>query len=301
MCYDEDAYKMRGVDWTMQRYLAFDVGGTTIKYGIVGADQTITHRGAMPTERNVDSAILKRLIKVTRDIKDQISIEGIGVSTAGIVAADGSIQYAGPTIPDYQGTPIKAKIEDVAGIPVHVFNDVDAALLGEQAGGVAKGVDDVYCLALGTGIGGAYSHHGELFSGVHGLANSVGYTLYDPKGKTNYEQRAATLSLQSQLQPYAITVIEAFAQAKAGIEPFVKLLTDWAATVASGLAPIVLLFDPEMLIIGGAVSKQGDYLLSLLNPALDQLLTPHFRQTVLKVAALGNDAQLLGSVVPFLK
>lgn len=88
---------------------------------------------------------------------------GIGVSTAGIVGKNGEIQYAGPTIPGYIGTPIKKELEELSGLPVSVVNDVDAALLGERLAGGAKGSDNVYCIALGTGIGGAYFYEGNYF------------------------------------------------------------------------------------------------------------------------------------------
>ncbi len=285
----------------MKRFLAFDVGGTTIKYGVVAEDRSITHRGVVSTDHNADGAILKQLLRVTRALQTKLALAGVGVSTAGIVGADGAIQYAGPTIPNYQGTPLKATLAEVSGKPTHVVNDVAAALLSEQIAGAAQGIASVYCVALGTGIGGAYYHNGELLQGTHGTANSLGYLLYDGASKTTYEQRAATLRLQAQLQPQGISVIEAFARAKAGDAAMMAVLQSWAATVASGLAPIVLLLDPAVLVLGGAVSQQGQYLLDLIAPELDRLLPEGLRQTQLRVAALGNDAQLIGAVTPFLK
>lgn len=283
----------------MSQYLAFDIGGTTIKYGLVTDDLTVHLLGVIPTQHNVNGAILSTLKAVATKILSTTTIDGIGISTAGIVGTDGAIQYAGPTIPNYQGTPLKVALEAATQQSVSVVNDVDAALLGECIGGAAIGSNNAYCVALGTGIGGAYFHQGQLQSGAHGTANSLGYTLYDLDRATNYEQRAATLSLEAQLKPDGVSVIEAFTQAKAGDRHFQARLKQWATTVASGLAPIILLLDPEVLIIGGAVSKQGQYLLDLITPALDQLLPAGFRQTQLKVAALGNDAQLLGAVAPF--
>lgn len=284
----------------MKQYLAFDIGGTTIKYGLVAADQTITARGVVPTEHNANGAILKALQLITNKTLATTKVAGIGVSTAGIVGADGGIQYAGPTIPNYQGTPIKTTLATLSQLPVAVVNDVAAALLGEQIGGAAKGIAEVYCVALGTGIGGAYYRQGQLLSGAHGNGNSVGYLNYQPNSKTNYEQRAATLSLAAQLEPLGLSVIEAFDQAKAGQAPAKDLIQQWVETVATGLAPIILLLDPTVLVIGGAVSQQGQYLLDLLNPALDRLLPSGLRQTELRIAALGNDAQLVGAVAPFL-
>ncbi|MFD0896329.1 ROK family protein [Loigolactobacillus binensis] len=282
-----------------QLYLTFDIGGTTIKYSLIDQQRQLSHGGRCPTEHNQGGHILQQLLKITADYQTQHELSGIGVSTAGIVGAAGQIQYAGPTIPGYQGTPIKAALEKQSGLPVLVVNDVDAALLGEQLAGAAQGKQTVYCVALGTGIGGAYLDHGQLLNGAHATANSLGYTLYDPATKTNYEQRASTLTLDHQLAQLGISVPAAFDRARRSEPPFVTLITDWATEVATGLANIILLFDPEILLIGGAVSQQGDFLLGLLNRALEPLLPPNLCKTELCVTQLADKAQLFGAVAKF--
>lgn len=158
--------------------LAFDVGGTTIKYALLTPELTLEQTGSVPTNKNKDGQILKTLLELSQKFSHKYELAGIGISTAGIVASDGSIQYAGPTILDYQGTPLKARIEEATGLLVFVVNDVDAALLGEAVLGAAKNAKSAYCVALGTGIGGAYLANGQLASGAHGTANSLGYTLF---------------------------------------------------------------------------------------------------------------------------
>ena len=281
--------------------LAFDVGGTTIKYALLTPELTLEQTGSVPTNKNKDGQILKTLLELSQKFNHEYELAGIGISTAGIVASDGSIQYAGPTILDYQGTPIKARLEETTGLSVFVVNDVDAALLGEAVLGAAKNAKSAYCVALGTGIGGAYLANGQLTSGAHGTANSLGYTLFCPKTQTNFEQRASTLSLEAKLAPFNISVKEGFELATAGQEPYLSLLKAWAKEVAQGLSNILLLFDPEVLVIGGAVCQQKDYLLQLLNEQLALLLPPGLCQTKLKVATLADKAQLYGAVYPFIK
>lgn len=278
-----------------QTYIVFDIGGTTIKYGLIDDQMQLTAINRCSTEQNHDGHILKKLLQLTHDFCQSQAITGIGISTAGIVGKDGAIQYAGPTIPNYQGTPLKEALEQSTQLPVFVVNDVAAALLGEQLAGGAQNADSVYCIALGTGIGGAYVNHGRLLSGAHATANSIGYTLYDPKTKTNYEQRASTLVLEGNLKPYHVSVPEAFELAKQKQQPYLQLIQDWALEVAKGVAPILLLLDPQTLIIGGAVSKQGDYLIHLLQQALSQLLPPDLIQTTIRVAQLADKAQLYGA------
>lgn len=283
------------------QYLVFDIGGTSIKYGLIDENLHLTQQGKCLTKHNRDGFILKQLQNVTTEYQQKVDLAGVGVSTAGIVGADGAIQYAGPTIPGYQGTPIKAALMKQTGLPVFVVNDVDAALLGEQLAGGAKGMKSVYCVALGTGIGGAYVANGRLMTGSHATANSIGYTLFDPQTQTNYEQRASTLTLDHALESYNVSVKEAFESAKAGVAPYVDMIDDWAAEVATGLAQVLLLFDPEMLLIGGAVSLQGQYLVDLLTKALTPLLPPNLIKTEINVAKLADKSQLYGAVAGLIK
>ena len=118
--------------------LAFDVGGTTIKYALLTPELTLEQTGSVPTNKNKDGQILKTLLELSQKFNHEYELAGIGISTAGIVASDGSIQYAGPTILDYQGPRSKHDSKKQQGLSVFVVNDVDAALLGEAVLGAAK-------------------------------------------------------------------------------------------------------------------------------------------------------------------
>lgn len=284
-------------------WLAIDVGGTTIKYGLIDQNKNLTHRGKSPTKQNHNNAILKELMRLVSSFSKAYKLDGVGISTAGIVdRVNGKIIYAGPTIPNYINTEIKATLEKEFTIPVYVENDVNAALLGEQLCGTAQGRDDIFCVALGTGIGGAYLKDGRLVDGSHYQANSIGYLLFDPETKTNYEQRASTLILEKELmERQQISVPNAFALARTGRRDIEAVIDGWVKRVAQGLAEIILLFDPKMLLIGGGVSAQGAYLAEKLETAVPLYLPPNFYKTEIKTAQLGNDAALFGAVAPFLE
>lgn len=228
-------------------------------------------------------------------------VVGIGVSTAGIVDQTGTIRYAGPTISNYQGTAIKSTLETKTNLPVNVVNDVDAALLGELLAGSAKDTTSAYCIALGTGIGGAFAINGKLYSGAHNNANSIGYTRFQPQTDTYFEQRAATLTLDTELAKLNVSVKDGFNLAKNGRQPYLHIIENWINQIATGIADILLVLDPEVLIIGGAVAQQGNYLLKLLNRALTVYIPADLFQTDLKTSKLANDAQLLGAISSFLK
>lgn len=275
-------------------YLAFDVGGTTIKYALLDAKFHISQRHQISTEHNQDGHILKQLIKIAKATQATVELSGIGVSTAGIVDEQGTIQYASGTIPGYIGTEIGKQLREQIGLPVSVINDVDAALMGELGLGIAKGCQNVYSLALGTGIGGAYWLDGKLIHGAHRQANAIGYY---PSADGTYEQQAATVSLQDQLQAKGMDVLTLFTQARSGSSDALAILQAWASRVATGIVNVILTLDPALVVVGGAVAKQGEYLEQLLTNAVIAQLPPNFLHTEIRVSQLSNDAQLIGAVV----
>lgn len=276
-------------------YLAFDVGGTTIKYALLDAQLHISQRHQISTEQNQDGHILKQLIKIAKATQAIVELSGIGVSTAGIVDEHGTIQYASGTIPGYIGTELGKQLHEYTGLLVSVINDVDAALMGELGLGIAKGCHNVYSLALGTGIGGACWLDGKLIHGAHRQANAIGY--YPNVDGTTYEQQAATVSLHDQLKIKGIDVPMLFAQARSGSSDALAILQTWASRVATGIVNVILTLDPALVIVGGAVAKQGKFLEELLTNAVIAQLPPNFLHTKIRVSQLSNDAQLVGAVV----
>lgn len=286
----------------MGHYLSIDIGGTYIKYALMDDQHRLVNHQKMTTPENIGYAIFKQIDAITEAAADNYKIDGIGISTAGIVDREkGEIIYAGPTIKDYKGTAFKAWLTEKYKLPVHVENDVNAALLGEIWKGAARNQDNVFCITLGTGIGGAF-YNQLLIDGFHHQANSVGYLLYDPETRTNYEQRASTAALNKMIANELGESLSAkivFERAKNGDETCFSIIKAWTMEVAKGLAQIILLTDPRCILIGGGVSVQGDYLLEQIQNQLETFLPANFLKTELKIAELFNNAALYGAVYPF--
>lgn len=284
----------------MSYYLAIDIGGTFVKYGKVDTKGNLLFKNQIATPLNENEAILNKVKEIiTLIIEGEGLPLGIGISTAGVVNSEtGEIIYAGPTIPNYLGTNFKTSLEAKFAIPVHVNNDVKAALLGEQWQGAAKGKMDVYCITLGTGIGGAYFHD-QLVTGTSFKAGEVGYLLYEKETKTNYEERASTSALKIRADKElgtSVNLIELFEKARANDPDANRIIDAWTNDIAEGLAQIIILLDPQLLLIGGGVSKQGDFLLGKIEQQMENFLPKDFSKTVLKCTQLGNDAALYGAV-----
>lgn len=289
----------------MTYFLAIDVGGTFIKYGKVATDGRLVSKDQVATPYNERRAIVNKVEGiVTMVMADEGRPSGIGISTAGVVDTDsGEVIYTGPTIANYDGTNFKQYLETAFNIPVMVNNDVNAALLGEQWQGAAKDQSDVYCITLGTGIGGAYFHN-QLVTGTGSKAGEVGYLLYDRQKDTTYEQRASTSALKERAEQEfgrSVNLIELFADAKANDAASNRIIDAWASDVAEGLAQIIIIVDPKLLLIGGGISQQGDFLLKKIARYIGYFLPNGFSQTELRCTALGNDAALLGAVSYYFK
>lgn len=282
----------------MKQYLAIDIGGTFIKYGLIGQAEVIQEAGKRPTPVNENKAIVQTVKSIVNEQMQETDLSGIGISTAGIVDRKrGEIIYAGPTIIDYIGTNFKDELA-YTNLPVHVTNDVDSALLGEIWRANHPLDEAVFCLTLGTGIGGAYYKQG-LQSGAHLQAHSIGYLLYDEADETTYEMRASTSALNDMIAKDLspdLSTIDFFDLAKANDPAALAILTSWANEVARGIAQIILIIDPERIIIGGGISAQGDYLLKVIEEEVQRHLPPNFMKTKLSIAKEKNDAALYGAV-----
>lgn len=285
-----------------ETFLAIDIGGTYIKSAFFNTRQEMYGQTKVKTSNNIDVKIVTQVKQLIHQAMETEPINGVGISTAGIVDRHtGEIIYAGPTIPHYTGTDLKKELSQASGLPVTVENDVNAALLGEVWKGAGHGKNHLYCITLGTGIGGAYFDNG-MVDGHHLQANSVGYLLYDPHTQTNYEMRASTTALNNKVkQQYGekTSTVEIFTHAKNGEPSCINLIEEWCREIAKGLAQIILIHDPSCIIIGGGVSAQGDFLLESIQNKVKEFLPQGFLKTNIQLAQLTNHAALYGAVYPF--
>ncbi len=285
-------------------YLAVDVGGTTIKFAIIDDQFEIIKREVIDTPNNIDLRIVDAICKVAIELKKDYDFEYIGVSTSGVVdTTKAEIVSSGINILNYVGTNFQKELGDILGVPVYADNDVNCALLGEQWLGCAKGLDEVFCLALGTGIGGAY-YLNSLPQGSNFSAGEIGQARYDAKTGTNYEQRASTIALDKKIKAELdsnLSVKQFFDNCKLGDEKSLAVLDEWLFYLAEGIVDMLLILDPKYVVIGGAVSQQGDYLITKLVEKIRELNPIKINKTQFLAASLGNDAGLYGAISVFAK
>ena len=296
----------------MMYYICIDIGGTSIKYGVLSEKGEIFIDGTVSTKvTEKENFILSDVKKLVRNILDEYEnyeIKGICISTAGVVNPEkGEIAYAGPTIPKYTGTKIKEELEKEFSIPCEVENDVNCAGLGEYWKGAGKGSKSMVCLTIGTGIGGSVILDGKLLNGIGYTAGEIGYM--DVNG--SYIQNIASSKyLVEKVQKEkeekegitdAITGVDIFELAKKGDEICIAGINEIISNLAVGVRNIIYLLNPEVIVIGGGITAQKEYLEEKIRKEVnDGMISDMFRKTRIELAQQGNQAGLLGALYNFL-
>ena len=296
----------------MMYYICIDIGGTSIKYGVLSDKGEIFIDGTVSTKvTEKENFILSDVKKLVRNILDEYEnyeIKGICVSTAGVVNPEkGEIAYAGPTIPKYTGTKIKEELEKEFSISCEVENDVNCAGLGEYWKGAGKGSKSMVCLTIGTGIGGSVILDGKLLNGIGYTAGEIGYM--DVNG--SYIQNiASSRYLVEKVQKEkeekegitdAITGVDIFELAKKGDEICIAGINEIISNLAVGVRNIMYLLNPEVIVIGGGITAQKEYLEEKIRKEVnDGMISDMFRKTRIELAQQGNQAGLLGALYNFL-
>lgn len=290
-------------------YICIDIGGTSIKYGVLSDKGEIFIDGTVSTKvTEKENFILSDVKKLVRNILDEYEnyeIKGICVSTAGVVNPEkGEIAYAGPTIPKYTGTKIKEELEKEFSISCEVENDVNCAGLGEYWKGAGKGSKSMVCLTIGTGIGGSVILDGKLLNGIGYTAGEIGYM--DVNG--SYIQNIASSKyLVEKVQKEkvekegitdAITGVDIFELAKKGDEICIAGIDEIISNLAVGVRNIIYLLNPEVIVIGGGITAQKEYLEEKIRKEVnDGMISDMFRKTRIELAQQGNQAGDRKSVV----
>jgi len=291
--------------------LAIDIGGTSVKMGLVNESGVIhaKHEASVSFD-GYRTPILTTVLKEARAFLDRegASVSGVGVSATGQVDDTlGMVIGTNGKIPGYEGAPIKEAFEREFGLETHVLNDANAAALGECFTGRAKGTENMLMVTLGTGVGGGIVLGGKIFGGTRGIAGELGhFTLYAdgipcPCGKRGcYESYAATTALvrlakeatgEDDLNGRII-----FARAQNGDETMLRVLNRWIDDIAAGISGLVHIFNPQMVLIGGGVSSQEALLMQPLRKRVLGSVMPRFREVLsIERASLGNDAGLIGA------
>ncbi|HHK6921999.1 TPA: ROK family protein [Streptococcus pneumoniae] len=289
------------------KIIGIDIGGTTIKADLYDEFGTsLNHFKEIETIIDYDlgtNQILNQVCDLIGEYTLNHSIDGVGISTAGVVNANtGEIIYAGYTIPGYIGVNFTAEIEKRFGLYTFVENDVNCAALGELWKGQAKDKKNVVMVTIGTGIGGSIIVNGQIVNGFNYTAGEVGYI---PVGNSDWQSKASTTALIHLYQKKSLKTNQTgrtfFTDLRSGDKVAEETFEIFVENLTKDLLTISYLLNPEILILGGGILDSKDILLpeiqsSLAKNAMDNRFLPKN----LVAATLGNEAGRIGAVKNFL-
>jgi len=281
------------------RVLAFDVGGTWVKFGIVDADGRLLFSEQLATQSEPDGkALLTRLLAIAEPLVARHAPAGIAFSTLGIIdAAEGRLVGAVEAIAGYFGQSPKECFERAFGVPVVVENDGNCVALAEGWTGAAAGVRHYLALTLGTGIGGGIVIDGRLYRGANGAAGEWGYMLVDGKVWEDHASPRGLAAAADKARPgCGLDAEGVFAARDRGDAEMAAVVTAWFGLLATGLANLLFAFNPSRVVIGGGITARGPAFLQELRAEMRLRLRPEFyRMCDIELASAGNQAGLLGA------
>jgi glucokinase len=294
--------------------LGVDIGGTKVLTALVDEEGHVRREWRTPTDAaRGGPAVMAGVEEALRGILAELPAderpEGVGVCAAGQVDVhEGRVVWASPNIPEWTGTPIKARLEGALGLPVTVDNDANAAAYGEWWAGAGKGAGDAVLLTVGTGVGGGIVLGGKVWRGGRFRGGEIGHMILVADGvPCNCGQRGclevyasgtAIARLAREHMPgwegAAPDVFELAAQGEAEAD---FVLANAARNLALGIVSLTSILDPDRFIIGGGVASAPTYMHRVRAALLDPTVTgdrPFDPQRVVP-ATLGVAAGVVGA------
>lgn len=289
------------------KIIGIDIGGTTIKADLYDDFGTSLNQ-FKEIETIIDydlgtNQILNQVCDLIGEYTLNHSIDGVGISTAGVVNANtGEIIYAGYTIPGYIGVNFTSEIEKRFGLSTFVENDVNCAALGELWKGQAKDKKNVVMVTIGTGIGGSIIVNGQIVNGFNYTAGEVGYI---PVGNSDWQSKASTTALIHLYQKKSLKTNQTgrtfFTDLSSGDKIAKETFEIFVENLTKGLLAISYLLNPEILILGGGILDSKDILLPEIQSSLAKnVMDNRFLPKNVVAATLGNEAGRIGAVKNFL-
>ncbi len=305
-------------------YIGIDLGGTNIAAGLVNDEGKIIYSSSVPTlAPRPYQEIVKDMVslceKLTADAGMAMSdVKSIGIGSPGSIDySTGSVIYANNL--GFDHAPIREEINKYYNIPVVLENDANAAAYGEY---IATGADAKVFLAvtLGTGVGGGIIINGNIFTGSNGVGGEIGHftLVHDGEpcscGKVGcWESYASVTALinqtrnaiknnpDSMMKEIAektgkVNGRTAFDAAKKGDAAAQAVVDQYIKYVADGVVSMINIFQPEKVVIGGGISREGDYLLNPIREyAVKYDYNKHLKKADIQIATLFNDAGIIGA------
>jgi glucokinase len=308
--------------------IAVDLGGTRIRAALSNLEGHFLRRLEWSTEaeRGRDAA-LERIVALIQEVRGDVphgELLGVGVGTPGPLDPRAGLVLSAPNMPGWNDLPLRTILEQQIGLPVRLVNDANGAVLGEWLFGAGRGRQNLIYVTISTGIGGGVITDGHLLLGHCGLAGEVGHMTLQADGPRcncgNYgcwealasgtaiaregaaaarDGRSPLLAELCQGQPEQVDARMVGQAARQGDPVAGQIVKQAARYCGVGLVNLLHLYSPEIILVGGGVSKMGDLLFQPMCRIARKQAMPAYRGVPIEPASLGEDMGLLGAVALF--
>lgn len=307
--------------------IGVDLGGTTVKAGIVTNDGTILDQLSIPTDADQGpERVTQQIIKAIKEISlkgDGKEIIGIGVASPGMVGLDGNTVEAPPNFKRWDSFPLRDAVTDglVNSAPVKVENDANAAALAELKFGAGRGEDNFLFVIWGTGVGGGIIIDGEIYHGRYGGAGEFGHTSIDYNGPVcncgnigciesfigqRYLSSRAAAVLEKRRESIVWNLVDGdssriepkvlYDAAMEGDVAATEIMTEAGELLGAAISSFMNVMNFDLAIVGGGVSYAGDLVFKPMNRRIKKNVLTPLRPVARAIPAqLGNKAGILGA------
>jgi glucokinase len=303
--------------------LALDIGGTKLAAGVVDRSGRLHSFLVVPSQAEQGpEPVLARLFELGREAVAESGIGwdeigAVGIGCGGPLDADEGVLLAPPHLPGWRDVPVVALAAEAYGRPALLENDATAAAWGEHRYGAGAGTTNMVYLTISTGVGGGVVVGGRLYRGSGGNGAELGHVTVDWRGRrcrgcgrngcleayasgTSIVERAREAITRDGTSVLAgrngLTATDVAAAAGAGDAVASAVWRETVEALACGLTSIVNLFEPELVVIGGGVSRSGEQLLAPVREWVRaNAIAPAGRAAEIVPAALGDHVGVVGA------
>jgi len=292
--------------------IGIDLGATRIKMALVDHRGRVSYRREVETPLNVKRPeLISSLVNNIRGILKESGLKkknivGIGIGVPGHVDSEKGIVRYFPNIKGWEGVPLKSILQARLGIKVALDNDVNAMTLGEYRFGAGRGVENLVCLTLGTGVGGGLIINGEIYRGSTMCAGEVGHIPINEKGPRcncggiacieRYIGNRYVLDRSKKALGKKITLERVDILAKQGNKKAKAIWEDVGRKLGIALTGVVNLLNPDLIVVGGGVSKAGELILRPLRQEIRaRAMKDQAKHVKVVRARLGDNAGIIGA------